>query len=62
MTKNEATRHFEEYILPCVVETHEKDGKKDAIARREAWSAYVDALNKGGQVTDAQAFNWSNPY
>ena len=34
----------------------------DSIAKRESFNNYVDALNQDGRVTDAQAFNWSNPF
>ena len=34
----------------------------DSIAKREAFNDYVDMLNKDGDVTDWQAYNWSNPF
>jgi hypothetical protein len=34
----------------------------DTTIKREAFNNYVDGLNKDGRVTDAQAFNWSNPF
>lgn len=34
----------------------------DTTAKRESFNDYVDGLNKDGLVTDAQAFNWSNPF
>jgi hypothetical protein len=34
----------------------------DAIAKREAFNDYVDALNRSGLVTDSQASNWTNPF
>jgi hypothetical protein len=34
----------------------------DTTAKRESFNDYVDGLNKDGRVTDAQAFNWSNPF
>ena len=36
--------------------------KGDSIAKREAFNNYVDMLNKDGDVTDWQAYNWSNPF
>ena len=36
--------------------------KGDSIAKREAFNDYVDMLNKDGDVTDNQAYNWSNPF
>lgn len=34
----------------------------DTCIKRESFNNYVDTLNKEGRVTDAQAFNWSNPF
>ena len=40
----------------------DKSLKYDTIAKREAWNNFVDMLNKEGDVTDYQAYNWSNPF
>ena len=39
-----------------------KEFRGDSIAKREAFSNFVDFLNKDGYVSDNQAYNWSNPF
>jgi hypothetical protein len=39
-----------------------KEHRYDAIAKREEFNNFVDYLNKEGQVSDRQAYEWSNPY
>lgn len=39
-----------------------KVGAYDYWTVWERWSAYVDYLNKDGQITDKQAFNWATPF
>lgn len=36
--------------------------KGDSTAKREEFNNYVDMLNKDRQVSDAQAYNWTNPF
>lgn len=36
--------------------------RNDPIAKRTAWNDFVDQLNKDRQITDRQAFTWSNPF
>ena len=55
MTKHQALAEFREHHLPHCP-------KGDTVWRREAWNNFVDSLNKDGQVTDHQAFTWSNPF
>jgi hypothetical protein len=61
MTKKEAERDFKENILPWLKNRYERDGKKDAIARMEAWSTFTDELCKEGRITSKQYNNWSVP-
>jgi hypothetical protein len=60
LTKREVLRNFKE-LWDCAVAI-DKRLIGDSIAKREAFNDYVDALNKDGQVSDRQAFNWSNPF
>ena len=59
MTKKDAYALFMQDMYPLVVA---KYGRDDRVAIREKWNNYVDALNKDGEVTDKQAYNWSNPF
>lgn len=34
----------------------------DHVAKREAFNNFVDLLNKQRQVSDHQAFTWTNPF
>ncbi len=63
LTKKEVGRMFKEQELPYIRETEKEYGNGvDDTMRREAWNNFVDYLNRDGQVTDWQAFNWTNPY
>lgn len=59
MTKVEAKRQFEAYVLPNVIKQY---GRNDRVAIREAWNNWTDALNKDGRITDKQVNSWDNPY
>jgi len=59
MMKKDAYALFMQDMYPLVVA---KYGRDDRVAIREKWNNYVDALNKDGEVTDKQAYNWSNPF
>jgi hypothetical protein len=61
MTRDEVIRDFTKYYLPDVIRQFEKDGEVDAIARREEWHTYVDALHRSKEISDWQAANWSVP-
>lgn len=61
MNKAEAVQQFREEVLPAVKATYEQDGKKDRIARREAWNNFTDALCKDGQITLSQYETWTHP-
>ena len=63
LIKKEVERMFREQELPYIRETEKEYGNGvDTPMRREAWNNFVDYLNRDGQVTDWQAFNWTNPY
>jgi len=59
MTHADAVEHFDECVLPWVVEQHEQDGVPDLPARREAWNDWTDGLCKDGEISDWQYENWS---
>ena len=61
MTRDEAISNFIEYYLPDVILQFEEDGEVDAIARREEWHTYVNALCVNKEISDWQAENWSVP-
>jgi hypothetical protein len=48
MTKAEAKRQFEAYVLPGVEEQY---GPSDVPARRQAWNEWVDSLARDGRIT-----------
>lgn len=58
MTKKQVLADFRENIAPYV----RKQYGRDSIAMREAFSNYVDSLNKDGIVSSRQANTWSNPF
>ncbi len=43
--------------LPAVKAAYEQDGEVDKPARREAWSNWVDYLNKEGRISEYEAAN-----
>jgi len=55
MTKAQALQDFRYYIKPFI-----KRG--DAIAAREAWNNWTDALCKEGAITLNQYENWGQPF
>ena len=55
MTKKQALAEFREHYLPHIP-------KWDAIAKREAWNNYTDALCKDRLITSKQYETWTNPY
>ena len=55
MTKAEALRDFR-----ILFKTFGKYG--DAIAKRESWNNYTDALCKEGLITLKQYENWGQPF
>tara|TARA_B100001093_G_C26857349_1_gene1028082 strand:+ start:6692 stop:6859 length:168 start_codon:yes stop_codon:yes gene_type:complete len=55
MTKAQALQDFRYYIKPFI-----KRG--DAIAAREAWNNWTDALCKEGAITLNQNENWGQPF
>ena len=60
MTKKEVVASFREswsYFLE-----NNPSFRGDSIAKRCAFNDYVDMLNKDGEITDSQAYNWSNPF
>lgn len=60
MTKGQVLAEFAELWRDTLKSNPSLRG--DLCAKRESFNNYVDALNKDGRVTDAQAFNWSNPF
>ncbi len=38
------------------------NAKGDSVMKREMFNDFVDSLNKDRQVSDSQAYNWSNPF
>ena len=62
VTKKSVLADFRENILPMVRKQFEPDGRVDAIARREAWNNYTDALCKDRVITAHQYDTWSNPF
>lgn len=61
MTKKEALKEFKMYTMPYVRNRYEFNGI-DKVARREAWSDFIDELERRKVITPAQAFKWSNPF
>jgi hypothetical protein len=61
MTKAQAEKDFNQYILPEVKMIFEQDGITDFSARQFEWSAYTDRLCKDGVITTTQYNNWTTP-
>lgn len=57
MTKQQALQQFRE-----LMRASEFDFRGDAIAKREAWNNYTDALCKDGEISQKQCDNWTNPF
>tara|TARA_R100001244_G_scaffold132321_1_gene108180 strand:+ start:284 stop:610 length:327 start_codon:yes stop_codon:yes gene_type:complete len=47
--------YFKDAILPMVAQEYEQDGIPDVPARREAYNNQIDALVKGGGMTEFYA-------
>ena len=54
MRYENAVRDFKKYYL--------EPGEYDYWRVQLMWSDYVDYLNRDGQITDKQAFNWATPF
>ena len=61
MTKVQAVELFKETMIPALSATHERFGRKDVGARREAWAFFTHGLCRDGQITDWQYMNWVTP-
>ena len=61
MTKAQAVAEFKEWVLPAIREKYEQDGKRDVIARSEAWNNFTDALCKEERITAKQYETWDHP-
>ena len=57
MTKVQVVSQFREMLRESGANL-----RGDSIAKREAFNNYVDMLNTDCEVTDWQAYNWSNPF
>lgn len=62
MSYREVLADFRENVLPMVKAQYEQDGKRDSIARREAFNDHTDALCKDRRITAKQYETWGNPY
>lgn len=51
MTRLEAVREFNQYIVPSIP-------KNDKPALRQAWNNFTDGLQKSGQITARQYDSW----
>lgn len=60
MTKRQVLAEFAELWRDALRSNPSLRG--DTTTKRVAFNDYLDGLNKTGRVTDAQAFNWSNPF
>lgn len=60
MNKRQAVQQFKEDILPIIKNLYEQDGKKDSIARSEAWNNWIDLLVKDGTLPKS-AIDWVHP-
>jgi len=52
-----ALQEFEDVALPYIKAQYEQDGIVDGPARREAWSNWIDSMNKNGVLSDVMAAN-----
>jgi hypothetical protein len=60
MTKKDALYNFKQlWNDHCEAYPH---WQGDKPAKREAWSDYIDMLQKGGLITEKQAHSWDNPF
>jgi hypothetical protein len=59
MTFEQAVEVFTKTHLPYVIAEF---GDDDAIAKREAWNNWTDAICKNGVITEWQYDNWDNPF
>jgi hypothetical protein len=59
-TKKQVLEEFAELWRTAVA--NNPSIKDDVTAKREAFSNYVDSLNKQKIVSNRQAFNWTNPF
>ncbi len=60
LTKKEVLAMFSEMWREIVASN--PDARGDRIMKRKEFNNFVDMLNKDRQVSDTQAFNWTNPY
>lgn len=60
ITKKQVLAEFSEVWRDIVA--NNPSAKGDETAKREAFNNFVDSLNKSRVVSDAQAFNWTNPF
>jgi len=60
MTKAQALSEFR-YSWKAIVDAYPRL-KGDTVWKREEWNNFTDALCKGGEITENQYNNWSNPF
>lgn len=62
LTNQQVRDQFEDLLNQMDGWGDNKVNRDDSIAMREAFSIYVDGLNKDGIITDHQANTIANPY
>jgi hypothetical protein len=60
MTKQQVLTEFRDLWADMV--KHDRYLRGDHVAKRTAFNDFVDLLNKQHQVTDHQAYTWTNPF
>jgi hypothetical protein len=60
MTKQQVLTEFRELWRDSV--SYDPALRGDHVAKRTAFNDFVDLLNKQRQVTDHQAYTWTNPF
>lgn len=60
LSKKETVSMFLETWRECI--SFNRNLRGDSVAKRTAFSDFVDGLNKDGLVSDHQVYTWSNPF
>jgi len=60
LNKKQVLNLFSEMWLE--VKKYNPHAKGDSAMKREMFNNFVDSLNKSGEVSDKQAFTWTNPF
>lgn len=62
MTKHEAVKEFNSFLLPIIkhMELYENNGKENKSFREEQWESFLVMLRRQGKIDETQETKWKH--